>query len=184
MTLHPVTGTHMSELDPRLRDYVDLLRRPPGPAAPALARLRTELARQRRRRAPHVIRLSPAGAVAAAALVVVLTSAVWFAALRGAEGPPAGGTDSALVPVQFVLAAADARDVALVGDFNDWQRGSIRLAPGPEGVWSVVLPLAAGRYAYSFVVDGSEWRAGGGSGARVDAFGRPSSVVFVPRPET
>ena len=33
-----------------------------------------------------------------------------------------------------------AQDVYLLGDFNGWQRTSLRLDRNPEGVWSIFLP--------------------------------------------
>lgn len=33
-----------------------------------------------------------------------------------------------------------AQDVYLFGDFNDWQRTSLPLSKGPDGVWSIFLP--------------------------------------------
>jgi 1,4-alpha-glucan branching enzyme len=36
----------------------------------------------------------------------------------------------------------EAQDVYLMGDFNDWQRTSLRLDRGVDGVWSVFLPDA------------------------------------------
>ena len=35
-----------------------------------------------------------------------------------------------------------AQDVYLLGDFNGWQRTSLRLDRNPEGVWSIFLPDA------------------------------------------
>jgi 1,4-alpha-glucan branching enzyme len=66
-----------------------------------------------------------------------------------------------------------------VGDFNDWDGGASPLREGGDGVWSVVLPLSRGAFAYSFLVDGDEWRADPMAPAAPDDFGRPSSVVYV-----
>jgi hypothetical protein len=85
---------------------------------------------------------------------------------------------------RFVLVAPDAKRVALVGDFNDWDRGATPLVPvaagGQGGVWTVDLPLHAGRYTYAFVVDGHRWEADPSAPRAVgDDFGRPNSVVTV-----
>ncbi|MHB1225658.1 MAG: early set domain-containing protein, partial [Gemmatimonadaceae bacterium] len=63
----------------------------------------------------------------------------------------------------------------------DWPAGATPLRAASAGrVWSVEVPLAAGRHRYAFVVDDDHWvpdptapRASG------DDFGTPSSVVTV-----
>ncbi len=83
--------------------------------------------------------------------------------------------------VQFVLVAPRASAVALVGDFNDWSTSAtpMRAAAG-DGLWTVTVPLAPGRYRYGFLLDGAEWvRDPAAPPALDDDFGRPSSVVTV-----
>jgi 1,4-alpha-glucan branching enzyme len=83
--------------------------------------------------------------------------------------------------VQFVVVIPDAHDVSLVGDFNDWDESATPMAPrGADGIWSVTVPLAPGRYQYSFLVDGVTWVADPAAPrALEDDFGRPNSVVTV-----
>ena len=82
--------------------------------------------------------------------------------------------------IQFVLVAPDAREVALVGSFNDWDTAKTHLVRGPGGVWKAMVPLTAGRYTYSFVVDGARWQADPSAPRSVDDdFGAPSSVLTV-----
>lgn len=60
--------------------------------------------------------------------------------------------------VRFVVSAPGASTVALVGDFNEWSVGATPLAATEsEGVWTVTVPLPAGRHEYAFVVDGARW---------------------------
>jgi len=81
---------------------------------------------------------------------------------------------------QFVLVAPRAASVALVGDFNDWDRARTPMRAARGGVWAAVIPLAPGRYRYAFLVNGAEWRADPGAPAAMDdEFGTPSSVVTV-----
>lgn len=141
---------------------------------------------------PRLVQLSPLGGLAfasglAALLLVALrsgtdtvqaTSAPAAAASPVAAAAPVA--DSVQV-IQFVLVAPDARTVALVGDFNDWQADATPMRAAASGrVWSVQVPLSAGRHRYAFVVDGERWvpdpsapRAPG------DDFGTPNSVVTV-----
>ncbi len=86
--------------------------------------------------------------------------------------------------VQFVFVAPAARKVAVVGSFNDWDTAKTQMVRGPGGVWKAMVPLTAGRYTYSFVVDGARWQADASAPRSVDDdFGAPSSVITVaPRP--
>lgn len=148
-------------------------------------------------RRPRLVTITPLGGLAALAGAAALMAAmVRVASGGGAPAAPAADLEprplAATAPaipahadtvqvVQFVLVAPEARTVALVGDFNDWQDGATLLRASAAGrVWSVEVPLSAGRHRYAFVVDGEEWvpdptapRAPG------DDFGAPSSVVTV-----
>ena len=94
--------------------------------------------------------------------------------------PPAARVDTVQL-VRFVFVATDARSVALVGDFNGWDRTAVRLTrSGTGGVWSTTLQLPAGRHEYAFLVDGDRWVADpNASSSMRDEFGVESSVVTV-----
>jgi 1,4-alpha-glucan branching enzyme len=83
--------------------------------------------------------------------------------------------------VQFVLVAPEARNVVLVGDFNDWDPAATPLHRAPSGgAWTAALPLQPGRHRYAFVVDGVRWMADPTAPpAPDDDFGSPGSVVTV-----
>lgn len=82
---------------------------------------------------------------------------------------------------RFVFVAPDAKQVAVVGDFNGWDTDSTHLVRhAGDGVWTVDVPLRPGRYDYAFYVDGERWVADPAAPPAVgDTFGRPSSVVTV-----
>lgn len=50
--------------------------------------------------------------------------------------------------------APNAREITLVGSFNDWDPGALRMTKSADGQWSADLQLPPGRYEYKFVVDG------------------------------
>ena len=76
--------------------------------------------------------------------------------------------------------APQANHVSVVGDFNGWDATKNPLArSGDSGLWSVKLPLAAGRHVYAFVVDGSWNRDPGAPVAPDDGFGQAKSVRIV-----
>ena len=125
---------------------------------------------------PRRLTLTPLGMVAAAAAL----AAVVLLYRRGPGPPVLPRTDTRTF--QFVLVAPRATRVSLVGDFNDWDatRTPMRRVRATSSLWSTLIPLAPGRYRYSFLVDGAHWRADPAApAARDDEFGTPSSVVTV-----
>jgi hypothetical protein len=131
------------------------------------------------------VRLSPLGglSLAAAVLAGIVAGRLWIA--------PAPESDALLVTpasvsgqpaaVQFVAVAPGATAVMLVGDFNDWNVAATPMhAASEDGVWSVSLPLPAGRYRYAFLIDGTTWMADPSAPRAADSdFGSPNSVVTV-----
>ena len=130
-----------------------------------------------------------AGLAAAAGLVVAL---LVLGRKPGAGSPPATDTRLAVSPppttrvdtvqlVRFVLVATDAHSVALVGDFNGWDRTAVRLTRSERGgMWSATVRVPAGRHEYAFLVEGKRWVADPNAPASIeDAFGVESSVVTV-----
>lgn len=62
--------------------------------------------------------------------------------------------------VVFSIEAPLATTVAVAGSFNDWSTTKNKLKKDKNGLWSVKIPLAAGRYEYKFVCDGVNWDEG------------------------
>lgn len=58
-------------------------------------------------------------------------------------------------PVEFVLDVPNGWDVALAGNFNNWEPRA--MVKEPDGLWRVTVHLMAGTYQYKFLVD-TEWR--------------------------
>lgn len=77
--------------------------------------------------------------------------------LIGCAGPQEARPEG-LPLAWFRLKAHDARQVSVVGTFNGWDpRAHPLQGPDRDGVWSLALPLAPGRYRYVFVVDEGRW---------------------------
>lgn len=139
----------------------------------------------------RVIRLSPIGAVALAAgismFVALSTLAVGTRAWkRGATSDATASAGSAAIRsdtvnlVRFVFVDANARRVDLVGDFNEWAKGTTQLKrSGAPGVWAVSVPLSPGRHEYAFIINGSRWVADPLAVKSSDDFGTESSVIRV-----
>ena len=81
--------------------------------------------------------------------------------------------------LQFSLYAPQAQNVALIGDFNGWgSMAEVKLVPVGKGIWSVNVPLPAGRYQYAFLVNGQHWVTDPRAQQHVkDDFGRQNAVI-------
>lgn len=140
---------------------------------------------------PRVLRLSPLAGLAAAAGIAIAVLSVdragsgRAATQVAATAPVASAAAAAAVDtvklVQFMLVAPDARTVSVVGDFNDWDPAATPLREAADaGVWTITVPLAAGRHQYVFMVDGNRWTPDPAAPLAVeDDFGMPNSVITV-----
>lgn len=81
--------------------------------------------------------------------------------------------------VDFALKAPDAKAVSLVASFNGFDPAAHPLSAGPDGVWSVTVPLPAGSYDYAFEVDG-RWTVDPSGGRAAKRGGRDVSTREVP----
>ena len=73
-----------------------------------------------------------------------------------------------------------ANSVNLAGEFNSWSTSADALTKGADGVWSITKKLAPGRYAYKFVVDGSNWKEDPTAKETVDdGFGGKNAIMVV-----
>ncbi len=51
-----------------------------------------------------------------------------------------------------------ADEIAVVGEFNDWDPSAHRLARDPDGVWRLTLLLDGHRrFQFRYLVDGAHW---------------------------
>lgn len=140
---------------------------------------------------PRVLRLSPLAGLAAAAGIVIAALTLDRAGAEraspqvavtspAAPAAPAAAVDTIKL-VQFMLVAPDARTVSVVGDFNDWDPTATPLREASDaGVWTITVPLTAGRHQYVFMVDGNRWTPDPAAPTAVeDDFGMPNSVITV-----
>jgi hypothetical protein len=136
-----------------------------------------------RRRTIH-LSFSAVSAVAAALVIAVAGAVVGRVsgsrnAVRTVASVPMKADTVRIV--RFVLLAPSASTVSIVGDFNDWQRGTTMLrSAGAAGVWSVSLSLPRGLHQYAFIVDGTRWIPDPATSTTVtDDFGTTTSVIAV-----
>lgn len=57
-------------------------------------------------------------------------------------------------PINFFCFAPEAKQVSLVGDFNDWQPNAHAMCRQPDGSWTLQVALHHGHHQYRFLVDG------------------------------
>lgn len=82
----------------------------------------------------------------------------------------------------FHIKAEDAKRVAVAGSFNQWNADKdILSGPDKNGEWSIVIPLADGRYEYLFLMDGTRLFLDPDAPVAEDSFGGRNSVVSIKR---
>jgi len=138
-------------------------------------------------RKERVFRLTPltglalaAGIAAVIAVSSVAVGARISARSQGTSRAAASVRADTVQLVRFVFVDPRAERVELVGDFNEWARGSTQLKrSGAPGVWAVSVPLSPGRHEYAFIINGSRWVADPLAVKSSDDFGTESSVIRV-----
>jgi len=83
------------------------------------------------------------------------------------------------IEIELTCEAPQAENVFVVGNFNRWRAGDLRLRRDETGIWKVQLWLLPGRYEYRFIVDG-EWQDDTHAPIRVpNEFGSTNCVIEV-----
>lgn len=79
--------------------------------------------------------------------------------------------------VTFSIKAPEAKQVVLMGDFNNWDPEMHPMKSTGDGVWKKKLKLAPNQYEYKFLVDG-EWKEDPGNGqVCANCFGTRNNVL-------
>lgn len=81
--------------------------------------------------------------------------------------------------IDFFCRAPRARQVSLVGDFNDWQSTANPMKQMPDGNWMVSLELSHGYHQYVFLVDGQPVLDPKASGKGLNERNEPVSLIAV-----
>lgn len=125
---------------------------------------------------------------AMASIVVVVTAGILTVQWHGDPAPLAVANNVAptaisgaanLVMARFQLNMPTAREVAVVGDFSQWQQ-RYTLKRLPDGTWTTDIPLPPGTYEYIFVVDQQQWVTDPGAKVyRDDGFGNKNAVLNI-----
>jgi serine protease AprX len=72
-----------------------------------------------------------------------------------------------------------AEKVALAGDFNNWNSGSLDFKKETDGIWRTEIAIPErGRYRYKFIINGMRWIDDPGNGMKEpDNYGGFNSIV-------
>ena len=82
--------------------------------------------------------------------------------------------------VTFSLNAPVAKQVVVLGDFNEWSATKHPMKKNENGDWQKIAMLPAGRYEYRFLVDGQWWNDPKNDQACPNCFGTHNNVLEVP----
>lgn len=84
--------------------------------------------------------------------------------------------------VRFALESKDAKKVAIVGGFNQWDpEKDVLSGPDSDGMWQITIPIPEGRYEYLFLINGKEWTLDPTVPFVDDGLGGKNSVVSIKR---
>lgn len=127
-------------------------------------------------------KLPPYGpAFAAVLLVAAISLFIAMPRICNRQTPVvSSGSDgvTAEVMVHFEITLANARQIAVVGDFNGWEVDKHLLTRTDTDTWKIDLPIPKGCYQYQFLVDGTQWRTDPCRAPNVpDGFGGFNTVI-------
>ncbi len=84
--------------------------------------------------------------------------------------------------VKFSLKSDEAKEVVLMGDFNNWNPKKHSMQSDGEGAWNKTVVLSPGKYEYKFLIDG-EWREDPQNDQTCpNSFGTHNSVLHITVP--
>src|SRR5210317_2258917 len=81
--------------------------------------------------------------------------------------------------VTFSLISPDAKEVILMGDFNQWNPKVHPMKKNKTGVWEKVTLLFPGTYEYRFMVDGQWKNDPNNNQTRTNRFGTKNNFIVV-----
>jgi 1,4-alpha-glucan branching enzyme len=81
--------------------------------------------------------------------------------------------------VTFSLTSPGAKEVILMGDFNQWNPKIHPMKKNKNGVWEKVTFLLPGTYEYRFMVDGQWENDPKNNQTRINQFGTKNNFIDV-----
>jgi 1,4-alpha-glucan branching enzyme len=81
----------------------------------------------------------------------------------------------------FYYKNSEAKDVYILGDFNNWNPYSHRLRKNKSGIWEIEMDIPPGTYSYSFIVDGAYRKDPLSKEIVQDRFGQELTYIKLPQ---
>jgi len=133
----------------------------------------------RRRESIFSFRFAGVAAITAIFVFLAFTFLFNFSGLPGQ--PNQNEAVAQQVEVTFTISGINANQIAVAGDFNNWNTGANQLEdPDGDGIWTGKMQLKPGRYEYMLVVDDGKWVTDPNAKAYVnDGFGGKNAVLFI-----
>ena len=79
----------------------------------------------------------------------------------------------------FSLDAPGAKEVFLVGDFNEWDIKKHPMKKNKRGIWNKIVMLSPGTHEYKFIVEGEWWHDPNNDQTCYNEHGTLNSVITV-----
>ena len=79
----------------------------------------------------------------------------------------------------FFCLAPEAKQVSIIGDFNNWNSNATPMIRQPDGHWMASLKLSHGYHQYAFLVDGKRVLDPNAAGRARDPRNQPISLVAI-----
>lgn len=84
-----------------------------------------------------------------------------------------------LKPINFICLAPEAKQVFLIGDFNQWNTSSHPMKRNVDGSWHLAVPMGHGGHHYQFLIDGERKNDPRAQGLARNAAGEKVSMLMV-----
>jgi len=81
--------------------------------------------------------------------------------------------------IGFSLHAPQAKEVLLMGDFNQWNGKKHNMKKEKTGAWEKTLMLTPGTYEYKYIVDGKWQEDPSNHQNRINSFGSYNNLLTV-----
>ena len=81
--------------------------------------------------------------------------------------------------VVFTLAAPGAKNVSLVGTFNNWNLKKHKMEKNKDGLWTKTLFIPLGKYEYKFFVSGEWWHDPENENVVYNEYGTLNSIITI-----